>query len=153
MREQYDDDINARNYWPNTLPPRALTARALAMLRNGRPKTEVCEKTGLTTNRVLAIHRLPERYDPVDDEVAIARALAGDGSVLPTLTFYERTVVRERLIDRYEAEPFDPSVNGSRTELGESWWLSNLADDWGTDRKLLHGRVGKAAWRRQKAAS
>lgn len=116
MREQYDDDINSRSYWPVNLPPRELTRRALRLLERGWSQERVCETTGLTSNRVLAISRLPHRYDPDDDEVAIERALQGDRGVMENLSFYERQVVMQKIVARY---------------LAEDDWLSGVMRGWG----------------------
>lgn len=151
MREQYDDDINARNYWPRTeLPPRELVARTLRLLARGDSKESIVRRTGLSTNRVLAISRLPERYDPIDDQVAIDRALAGDRTVMPGLSFYERQTIMQSIEDRFVAEPFDRALNNWRSEKGEPHWLTALMNDWGLVKqaqfrnRLVH-RTSRAA--------
>lgn len=153
MREQYDDDINSRSYWPVNLPPRELTRRALRLLERGWSQEHVCEKTGLTSNRVLAISRLPHRYDPDDDEVAVKRALRGDPKVLGDLSFYERQVVMDSLVARLDAEPYDHSVNNWRGFAAETHWLTVLMADWGvTEPRRLRGRIERRVTRMRAAA-
>lgn len=150
MREQYDDDVNARNYWPQHLPPRELAGRAIALLASGESQASIGRRTGLTTNRMLAISRFPEKYDPVDDKVAINRALSGDRTVLPALTFFERDTVLDLLSARLASEPWDFTMNNWHTEPHEAHWLDTLAADWGTDGSKLRIRVGR---RSKKAAA
>lgn len=151
MREHYDTDVNGQNFWPRALPSREQVAHGFRLLDRGVSQSRVSRDTGLSINRVLAMTRLPDLYDPVDDEVAIERALAGDRSVLPSLTCFERMRVTAHLVARYEADPPDPAVNG---RYGEVHWLSELLRDWGlTDPVRFHQRIEKAALRSRRRAA
>lgn len=125
----YDNNPAGTWYWPKDLPARRDAQYARQLHTAGYGNGEIQRRTRLSTNRVLAITTVPHMYDPVDDTVAIQRALEGDRSVLPDLTYYERDTLRRLLVHRYRKEPYDQQRN--RGWDGEPYWLTVLAEDWG----------------------
>lgn len=153
MRREYSSDPRKPGYWPRRVPPRNAVKLALKLLDKGDTSSRDIERrTGLTPNRIVHIRAQPQAYDPVDDPVAIDRALAGDRSVLPALTIYERVELRARLVDRALAEPFDRVAQSHPVE-GEQFWLTVLADRWGVSVSYLSHMVSAAKRRRQNASA
>lgn len=146
LRGTYDDDPNGSWYWPKDLPARRDVRYALELAAAGIGNEEVHKRTRLSTNRVLAIKTVPHMYDPYDDQVAVERALGGDRTVLPQLTYFERDTVRRLLVQRYRSEPYDPAVHNSTD--AQDWsrprhWLVTLAADWGVTSRRLSAMVVK----------
>ena len=143
MRDVNSSDPNDSSYWPINLPAREKVRLAQRMLKHGATRNAVNKATGITYNRIGYIIDQPALWDTVDDEVAIERALGGDRSVLPYLTLYERDVVRCRLAERLEREPYEPSFQGNKPIHSSDHWLSILADQWGVNRRRIFSRLGK----------
>lgn len=148
---QYSADPREPGYWPWQAPPRRAARLALNLLNEGVSSRTIMQRTGLTSNRIVHMRAQPQAYDPVNDPVAIERALAGDASVLPALTIYERVELRDRLIERAQAEPFDRTTQSHPVE-GEQFWLAVLADRWGVSASRLAHMVSAAKRRRERAA-
>lgn len=89
--------------------------------------------------------------DPVDDEVAITRALSGDRAVFEALTVFERGTFAERVSARLEREPFDRRVNNHRVDDNTPWWLGDLSRDLGFARADYLAAVVRAWKKRQPA--
>jgi hypothetical protein len=62
-------------------------------------------------------------YDPIDDEVAVARAFAGDRAVYATLTHYEK--VRVRNLVRAEMDTPEPDLSGCNL----AQWCRRVGED------------------------
>lgn len=143
LRGTYDDDPNGSCYWPKDLPARRDVRYALELMAAGVGGSEIHKRTRLSTNRVLAIRTVPHMYDPYDDRVAIERALGGDRTVLPQLTYFERDTVRRLLVQRYRSEPYDPADFNTDGWNGPRHWLVTLAADWGVPQRRLSSMIVK----------
>jgi len=82
-------------------------------------------------------------YDPIDDEVAVARAFAGDRAVYATLTHYEKVRVRQLVLA--EMNTAEPGLVGGNL----AQWCRRTGEDVGTMRRFIERARGK----RRKAAA
>lgn len=129
------------------LPDRAFTARVRGYAQCGMNKTQIARVvTGdhrrmRKTVAVIAadVWQGHDRFDPVDDEVAIQRALQGDTAVWNGLTHYERREALCRFLQRYEADREESAYwsaladrNGGTTgRTVDMGWAADLAHAWG----------------------
>jgi hypothetical protein len=70
-----------------------------------------------------------DRYDPIIDEVAVSRALAGEPEVYASLTYYERLAVRHQIRHMMDAPDRDGLV------LTE--WVQTVGEDENAVRRFL----------------
>lgn len=122
------------------IPPRDVMFTAYDLYAQGTSVAEIARtvKRYHTTVAVWLNH--PERFDPYLDEVAIARAMAGDREVYEHLTMYEEDEFLNRLEARVEAEPYDPKIHVSGDNPGlrrEVYWLSDLSYQLGLHKDTL----------------
>lgn len=116
MRKFYSSDVNDPTYWPRGLPPVNIVQQWMGSLD-------------------------PRLWDTDIDEVAVSRVLAGDRSILPGLTLFERADVLDHLYERTLTEPWDHASHGAQPigywggEVGlslppEEYWLHALCRAW-----------------------
>jgi len=74
-------------------------------------------------------HLSDARYDPIIDEVAVGRAVAGDREVFAALTYYERLKVRDRIRQMMDAP--------DRTGLVLTEWAASVGEDETALRRFL----------------
>lgn len=95
--------------------------------------------------------------DPIIDEVAIDRAIAGDASVLDAMTAREREALLYRLAQMYlDGKVTKQWVARPGATNGGTWVLeplNTLADAWGVDAEKLVHRVFYRATQLQKKAA
>lgn len=147
------NDPGLAHYWPQTLPSPGQVKVVRRMLDAGVPYRIITSRTGVSSNRITHIRRRPELYDPVNDPVAIERALAGDGSVLPTLTLFERWELRDRLIERVKREPYSKELHNHPHTTGEKFWLYELGEMWGVPPRRLASFINKNVQRGRETAA
>ena len=124
-------------YYGDGAPATPKSARDIAVAVFGKP------------HRVVLIRNVladPDRWDPVPDEVAVARALQGDRAVWENLTHYERREVMlavharrvaEREFNAQDKAGYGPWAGDPVKVLYRQpvprvpAWLEQLADAWG----------------------
>lgn len=92
----------------------------LRLAGEGDSMREIQRRTGVKNDTVKRIIDEAVAFDPDDDEVAISRALAGDGEVFQGLTFWER----QRAV--YGLREY---VNRFRPDLPD--YLTTYSKEWG----------------------
>lgn len=63
------------------------------LAEQGLRVNEIYKQTGFFYKSIQRWLAHPERFDPYIDEVAVSRAIAGDGEVLDNLTIFEAEIV------------------------------------------------------------
>ena len=81
-------------------------------------------------------------YDPIDDEVAVARAFAGDKAVYATLTHYEKARVRHMVRAVMDTPDQFPDTNLAQ-------WCRRVGEDVGMVRRFIE----RARFKDRKAAA
>lgn len=107
---------------------------------------DVGRRIGVSRNRVVNWLKHPSRWDPVDDRVAIERALAGDRGVYNALTVFERETFFTKIRDRIRSEPYNIDLhtpNGGYGEDPGTYWLHVLEEDLGLHRGTLRALAGR----------
>ena len=134
-------------------PPREETAAYLAARKAGEEPKAAARAFGNPRWRhrdYRLIEADPERFDPIDDEVAVERALHGDRKVFERLTHYEYGRVWDHLWPIWVDLPHGAGPHSKLVPLPQS--IARCIYGWGVPAKWFSEEGMRHAEARAKAA-